>query len=288
MGACPSRSCSPIAFLARPERWLWTHPPAPRHALRRPELRLRAVRAQGPGRGARGTRPVVLALRAERRGAGEPRHPGALRRAASLRTASGARPCCRSTASRRTPSRSASPQWAAGRRSTTSPAVPSRTKDARSRPRRTTARPCASCRWEAPLPEHEVRIVDEGGKEVAERVVGRLVFRGPSMTRRLLQEAGGHRRDDPRRRLARQRRPRLPRGGRDLHRGPQEGPDHQGGPQPGAPGDRGGRGHGGGNPQGLRGGVRSGPSQPSGPRACWWWPRPGRPTPLRASAWWRR
>src|SRR5262245_22725056 len=33
------------------------------------------------------------------------------------------------------------------------------------------------------LPEHEVRIVDEsGGAEVAERAVGRLVFRGPSQT----------------------------------------------------------------------------------------------------------
>jgi len=32
------------------------------------------------------------------------------------------------------------------------------------------------------LPEHEVRIVDDDGHEVAERVVGRLVFRGPSMT----------------------------------------------------------------------------------------------------------
>ena len=32
------------------------------------------------------------------------------------------------------------------------------------------------------LPEHEVRIVDEAGADVAERVVGRLVFRGPSAT----------------------------------------------------------------------------------------------------------
>ncbi len=31
------------------------------------------------------------------------------------------------------------------------------------------------------LPEHEVRIVDEAGRDVAERIVGRLVFRGPSM-----------------------------------------------------------------------------------------------------------
>ena len=32
------------------------------------------------------------------------------------------------------------------------------------------------------LPEHEVRIVDDEARDVAERAVGRLVFRGPSMT----------------------------------------------------------------------------------------------------------
>ncbi len=31
-----------------------------------------------------------------------------------------------------------------------------------------------------PLPEHEVRLIDDGGHDVAERVVGRLLFRGPS------------------------------------------------------------------------------------------------------------
>src|SRR5260221_11370175 len=34
----------------------------------------------------------------------------------------------------------------------------------------------------AALPEHEVRLVDDAGQEVAERTVGRLVFRGPSST----------------------------------------------------------------------------------------------------------
>ncbi|HYU42407.1 MAG TPA: fatty acyl-AMP ligase, partial [Vicinamibacteria bacterium] len=34
----------------------------------------------------------------------------------------------------------------------------------------------------AALPEHEVRLVDNAGQEVAERTVGRLVFRGPSST----------------------------------------------------------------------------------------------------------
>ena len=32
------------------------------------------------------------------------------------------------------------------------------------------------------LPEHEIRILDDAGSDVAERVVGRLAFRGPSMT----------------------------------------------------------------------------------------------------------
>jgi 1-acyl-sn-glycerol-3-phosphate acyltransferase len=32
------------------------------------------------------------------------------------------------------------------------------------------------------LPEHEIRIVDDAGSDVAERAVGRLIFRGPSMT----------------------------------------------------------------------------------------------------------
>src|SRR5207247_10036748 len=33
-----------------------------------------------------------------------------------------------------------------------------------------------------PLPDHEVRIVDQQGREVGERVQGRLLFRGPSKT----------------------------------------------------------------------------------------------------------
>jgi len=32
------------------------------------------------------------------------------------------------------------------------------------------------------LPEHEVRVVDEGGRDLPERRVGRVIFRGPSMT----------------------------------------------------------------------------------------------------------
>ena len=54
-------------------------PRAPRHPLGRPELRLRAVRAPDPRPRDRGARPLVVALRAQRRGAGQPGHDGALR-----------------------------------------------------------------------------------------------------------------------------------------------------------------------------------------------------------------
>ena len=34
-----------------------------------------------------------------------------------------------------------------------------------------------------PLPDHEIRIVDQAGRELGERQEGRLEFRGPSTTR---------------------------------------------------------------------------------------------------------
>ncbi len=45
---------SPVAFLQQPARWLQGDQPLPGHHERRTELRLRAVRAQGRPRGARG------------------------------------------------------------------------------------------------------------------------------------------------------------------------------------------------------------------------------------------
>src|SRR5262249_58255181 len=56
-------------------------PRSARHALPRAQLRLRALRPPDPGRSARRPRPLVLALRAERRGAREPGHDRALREA---------------------------------------------------------------------------------------------------------------------------------------------------------------------------------------------------------------
>lgn len=40
------------------------------------------------------------------------------------------------------------------------------------------------------LPEHEVRIIDDAGQELAERQVGRIVFRGPSMTSGYFENPG--------------------------------------------------------------------------------------------------
>ena len=58
-------------------------------------------------------------------------------------------------------------------------------RDGRAEPARraTTAARCASSPWARALPEHEVRIVDDAGRRASpSATVGRLVFRGPSMT----------------------------------------------------------------------------------------------------------
>ena len=129
------------------------------------------------------------------------------------------------------------------------------------------------------LPRHEVRIVDDAGADVPERRVGRLVFRGPSMT------SGYYRKPEATAaitldgRLARQRRPRLPRGRRDPHLRPPQGPHHQGRPQPRAAGDRGGGRRGRGHPARLRGRVRRRRTRASAPRASSSWPRRAPPTP---------
>ena len=72
---------SPLAFLARPERWLWSIHQRRATLSAAPELRLRAVRAPDPRPGAGRPRPVVVARRPQRRGAGEPGDDRPLRRA---------------------------------------------------------------------------------------------------------------------------------------------------------------------------------------------------------------
>ena len=79
---------SPLAFLSRPSQWL--------RAIHRhrgtisggAQLRLRAVPAPHPGRTSSKARSLVVALRLQRRRAGEPRDDDRVRRAASRDTAS--------------------------------------------------------------------------------------------------------------------------------------------------------------------------------------------------------
>ena len=72
---------SPLAFLARPERWLWTIHQRRATLSAAPNFAYELCVAEDPRRGPRGPRPLVVALRPERSGAGEPRDPRALRAA---------------------------------------------------------------------------------------------------------------------------------------------------------------------------------------------------------------
>ena len=76
-----------------------------------------------------------------------------------------------------------------------------------------------------PLPGHEVRIVDALGHAVGERVEGRLEFRGPSATARLLSKSGADG-STVRRRLARHRGPCLRRRRRGASHRPRQGHRH--------------------------------------------------------------
>ena len=173
---------SPLSFLSRPERWLWTiHDrratlsPAPNFAY---ELCVKKI----PDRALEGLDLSSLAGRAERRGAGEPGDHRSLREA--LRAL-------------RLPPRGDDAGVRAGRelgggvlsaaRAADRSSIPS---SARSFERERRAAPwsgngAAPLRFVSVGPAvqgHEVRIVDDAGREVADRTVGRLVFRGPSMT----------------------------------------------------------------------------------------------------------
>ena len=137
-------------------------PPPSRHDLRRAEFLLRALPAPHPGRGARGARPLVVALRVQRRRAGEPRDhdrvPGPLRKMdGCARTR-----CLRSTASPNARSGSRSRRRArrgASIRSTASAFARERRRAcrrARTIPRRSrssaaaTCFPGTTCAWSTP------------------------------------------------------------------------------------------------------------------------------------------
>ena len=176
-----------------------------------------------------------------------PEHPRPLRRAASLPTASGREammpvyglaecsvaPVLPAGGTRP----EGRPRGAGG---------PSRARARRGAGRRTTSR---GARSSSPsgraLPGARGAHRGRRGRGRRRARLGRLVFRGPSMTRRLLPQARGHGRDHPARRLARQRRPRLPRRrARSSSRGGRKDLIIKARPQPRAAGDRGGGGDG--------------------------------------------
>ena len=255
-------------------------PRAPRHALRRAQLRLRAVRAPHPG-------PRRSRASTSRRGAvalngAEPVSPDTLERFAQRfarygfrrggddaglrpgRELGGAR------ASRRSGAGRASRASRARRSSGTARRAPS------DEPRRAALRlgghaRCPSTRcasWTTPA--------RDAGRAAAS---AGCVFRGPSMTSGYYRQPEATAAITLRRRLARQRRPRLPRwtarstspgrskdliikGGRNLV--PQEIEEVAA--------------DGAGRPPRLRGRVRRGRTRRSAPRAWWSWPRRARAT----------
>jgi 1-acyl-sn-glycerol-3-phosphate acyltransferase len=171
----------PTAFLARPERWLWaihqrraTLSPAPNFAY---ELCVRRI----PDEALEGL--DLSSWRAALNGA-EPVSTGTLARFARRFAPYGFRPEAMMPVYGLAESSVALAVPPVGR----GPRVDRVTREAFQRRGRAeaaaegdpTALEFVSVGRE--LPEHEVRIVDDGGADVDERVVGRLVFRGPSVT----------------------------------------------------------------------------------------------------------
>ena len=79
----------------------------------------------------------------------------------------------------------------------------SRARAAPSPRRRATRARSSSCRRAAPCRSTRIRIVDDDGQDVADRVVGRLVFQGPSMTSGYYRHPEATAADHAARRLAR-------------------------------------------------------------------------------------
>jgi acyl carrier protein len=179
--ACPLVLMSPLDFLARPERWLWaihqhrgTVTAAPNFAFELCLRHLDPVRLQGLDLSswryaANGAEPVGAETLA--------RFAAAFRpygfRADALAPVYGLAECSVGLAVSppgRGPliDRVEREALAAGQ------ALPAAADDIH-------ALPLVACG--RPLPGHEVRIVDESGKELPPRRVGRLEFRGPSATR---------------------------------------------------------------------------------------------------------
>ena len=106
-----------------------------------------------------------------------------------------------------------------------------------------------------PLAGHEVRVVDDGRPGAGGPAGGAAGVQGAVRQQRLLPQPRGHRQAGPRR-LAGLGRPRLPRLRRALHHRPGQGHHHPRRPQPLSAGAGGGGGRGAGHPQRVRGGLR--------------------------------
>jgi 1-acyl-sn-glycerol-3-phosphate acyltransferase len=171
---------SPLSFLSRPERWLWsihrrraTLSPAPNFAY---ELCLRRI----PDQALEGL--DLSSWRCALNGA-EPVLPDTLERFAqrfgrygfrreALMPVYGLAECAVALAV---------PPPGRGPRVTRVQREPFE-RDGRALPADGTERALSFVSVGTPLPEHEVRVVDDAGRERPEGEVGRLVFRGPSMT----------------------------------------------------------------------------------------------------------
>jgi fatty-acyl-CoA synthase len=171
----------PTAFLSRPERWLWaiherraTLSPAPNFAY---ELCVRRI----PDEALEGL--DLSSWRAAFNGA-EPVSPATLERFARRFAPHGFRPEAMTPAyglAENSVALAASPIGRGPRVDRVAREPFQREKRAEpAAPGDATALEFVSAGRE--LPGHEVRIVDEAGTDLPERVVGRLVFRGPSMT----------------------------------------------------------------------------------------------------------
>ncbi|MCK7581972.1 MAG: AMP-binding protein [Chromatiales bacterium] len=283
---CPLVLMSPLAFLARPARWLQAIDALPRHDLGGAELRLRAVRDAASTTPSwrgwtcrrwrlafNGAEPVSAATPCSasrsasracglRRGALTPVYGLAeCSRRAGLPAARAAGP--RSTA--------IAPRGASPRERRAAPAAAG-DADAHAR-----SSPAA-----APSPGHALRIVDDAGRELPERQSrAGCSSAGPSAT------AGYFRNPEAtaravRRRLARHRRLRLPRRRRALPHRPRQGPHHPRRPQP-LPATRLEAGGGRRAPACARAASRcsAAPIRTAAPSGWWCWPRRARPTRRR-------
>ena len=250
-------SCRRSPSSRRPERWLWaihrhrgTLSAAPNFAY---EL---CARAASPTRELEGLDLSLLARGLERRRAGEPRDARSASPSASppygfrpeaMTPVYGLAECSVGLAF---------PPLGRGPRSTAIDRDGLRRVAARRSPagrRRRDALGFVACG--RPLPGHEVRIVDDAGRELAERQRGPPRVPRALDDARLLPQPGGDA-------------PALPggwldtgdlaylAGGEHVPDRPRQGPHHQGRPQPRPAGDRGGGRRPAGRPQGLRGGLR--------------------------------